>query len=168
MSFTGKNAQLPLPIAISHSSSLENFICADDFLIDSLKQIAVNKNHSVTYLWGSSGSGKTHILHAVCQQAGVGEHTVSYLPLAELTQYPAGLLQGLETASLVCIDDLQCLAGHPDWQQAVFNLFNSVHQNAGSLLLSGIAPPRELGLSLADLVSRLEWGPVFHLPDLNR
>lgn len=166
MSLSGKHAQLPLALNINHSSSLENFICADNFLIDSLKQLASHQNQSVTYLWGTTGSGKTHCLQAVCQHAGLCGWAISYLPLAELTQYPANILEGMETASLVCVDDIHCLSGQPDWQQALFNLFNSVHQGGGNLLFSGLTPPRELGLSLADLVSRLEWGPVFHLSGL--
>jgi len=156
--------QLPLAIQLNESANFGNYISPDDhFLIDSLKQLIVSSEFSVIYLWGGIGSGKTHLLQAVCHQASQINETVCYLPMAELIQQPPVMLDGLENISVICIDDLQSISGHADWQQAVFHLFNSVQAVGGRIVFSGNASPREMGLSLQDLISRLEWGPVFHI-----
>ena len=131
--------------------------------MSSLAQVATAAACSVHYLWGSEGSGKTHLLHAVCRLANQNSHRTSYLPLAELVNYPVESIAGLDKSSVVCIDDAESLRDHEQWQQAIFNLYNRVHDYDGSLLISAQAPPQELGLGLADLVSRFQSGPVFHL-----
>jgi DnaA family protein len=156
--------QLPLAIQISESASFENFLCPDDaFLIASLEKLAVEDSHTVMYLWGASGSGKTHLLQAVCRQASQANELASYLPLAELISHPTAMLEGMENIPVICIDDLQCLQGHADWETALFNLFNRVFEQGGRMLFAATASPAELGLGLADLVSRLQSGPVFQV-----
>ncbi len=160
--------QLPLAIQISEAASLENFLCpSDDFLIASLRQLAVEDSRAVTYLWGASGSGKTHLLQAVCRQAGLSNQLSAYLPLAELSTYPPTMLEGMESAAVICVDDVQMLHAKPEWQQALFNLFNRVYEQGGRMLFAATASPTELDLSLADLVSRLQSGPVFQVSVLS-
>jgi DnaA family protein len=159
--------QLPLAIQISDSASFENFLCPDDaFLIASLEKLAVEDSRAVIYLWGASGSGKTHLLQAVCRQASEANMLASYLPLAELISLPVAMLEGMESMAVICVDDLQYLRDNPDWQQGLFNLFNRVYEQGGRMLFAAMASPAELDLSLADLQSRLQSGPVFHVPVL--
>ncbi len=159
--------QLPLAIHINETASFDNFLCADSFLIASLEQLAVEDTRAVIYLWGANGSGKSHLLQAVCQRAGLANAPVSYLPMAELIRHPVSMLEGMENIAVICVDDLQYLQGNPEWQQGLFNLFNRVHEQGGRMLFAATASPGELGLSLADLVSRLQSGPVFHVPLLD-
>lgn len=163
MSWSEHNVQLPLAIKVSESASFDNFIGADDFMQDSLRQLASVDAAAVVYLWGSSGSGKSHLLQAVCQQLGETGKSAAYLPLEELVQYPPSMLEGMDALPVICVDDLQVIANNASWQQGLFHLFNQVHAQGGRLLFSATASPRELGLELQDLVSRLQWGPVFHL-----
>jgi DnaA family protein len=118
------------------------------------------------YLWGASGSGKTHLLQAVCRLASETNELASYLPLAELISHPIAMLEGMENMAVICVDDLQYLRGNPEWQQGLFNLFNRVHEQGGRMLFAATASPAELDLSLPDLQSRLQSGPVFHVPVL--
>jgi len=159
--------QLPLAIQISDSASFENFLSPDDaFLVASLEKLAVEDSRAVMYLWGASGSGKTHLLQAVCRLASEANALASYLPLAELISHPVAMLEGMENIAVICVDDLQYLRDNPDWQQGLFNLFNRVYEQGGRMLFAATASPVELGLSLADLQSRLQSGPVFHVPVL--
>ncbi|NOY65786.1 MAG: DnaA regulatory inactivator Hda [Gammaproteobacteria bacterium] len=160
--------QLPLAIQLNTSLNFENFVCPDDeFFLATLKQFASGTGESVVYLWGAKGCGKTHLLHAVCQHAAATDLSVNYLPLAEMINYPVDVLEGLEDYAIICIDDMNALVAHPEWQQAIFNLYNRVRENKGRMLFSAITSPKDLGLSLNDLVSRMEWGVVFHLRELN-
>jgi len=160
--------QLPLAIQLNTNLSFENFFCpGDSFLLTALKQFASGAGESVLYLWGAKNSGKTHMLHAVCQHVTSAQLSVNYLPLAEMVEYPVDVLAGLDEYNIVCVDDLQAIVDRQDWQQAIFNLYNRVRERNGRMLFTANANPKELGLSLKDLVSRLEWGPVFHLHELN-
>lgn len=160
--------QLPLPIQLNASQGFDNFVSADDaFLLETLKQFASGKGESLVYLWGVKASGKTHLLHAICQQASNNQLSVSYLPLAELINYPVDVLDGQQEFDMVCIDDLQCIIEKSDWQQAVFNLFNRIREKKGRLIFTAEASPKSIGFELQDLVSRLEWGLVFHLQPLD-
>ena len=122
----------------------------------------------VLFLHGGADAGKSHLLQAACLDAdGQG----LYLPLRELAAHrPEELLQGLESMPLLCLDDLQAVAGQRDWELALFHLFNRCRESGARWLASGRQPPRELALTLPDLESRLGWGPVFALaaPDDQR
>ena len=160
--------QIPLAIQINTSASFDNFVYPDEpFVLDSLKQFATGAGEQVIYLWGKAMSGKTHLLQAVCQLAAQNMVSVTYIPLSELIQHSSDVLGGMEEFPVICIDDLQVIKDKPDWQLAIFNLFNCVKDNGGRLLFSALASPKNLGLSLDDLVSRLEWGPVFNLQSIN-
>ena len=83
--------------------------------------------------------------------------------LEELGARPGEVLQGIETLDLVCLDDVHQVLGDPDWERALFNLYNLAGQQNCRLLVAGNAAPRALHMDLADLRSRLGWGMVFHL-----
>lgn len=77
------------------------------------------------------------------------------------------MLEGLETFSLVCLDDLEVLAGKEDWELAIFNLYNQLREKEARLIVASDRPPAKLPLQLADLASRLTWGPCYQLFPLN-
>ncbi len=104
------------------------------------------------YLWGPPGSGKTHLLQAVCQQADTQQRPVIYLPLTTLAAYPPGATEDLEACDIICLDDLHAIAGNPAWEEALYTLFNLFE---GQIILTGIRSYAELGLQLPDLRSRL-------------
>ena len=79
----------------------------------------------------------------------------------------AASLEGLRVLDLVCVDDLDSVAGNPVWENALFGCFNEVRAAEGRLLISSKRPLSELEFCLPDLASRLAWG-VRHklqLPD---
>lgn len=77
------------------------------------------------------------------------------------------MLEGLEAFSLVCLDDLEVLAGKKDWELAIFNLYNQLRETEARLIVASDRPPKKLPMQLADLASRLTWGPCYHLFPLN-
>lgn len=119
------------------------------------------------YFWGSDSVGKSHLLQAVCQQVADAGHSVAYLPLAEFDAINSEMFGGLEQLSLICIDDVQVVAGNDLWEEALFHLYNRVHEAKKILLVAGNVAPAILPIKLPDLLSRLTWGPVFHLHELN-
>jgi DnaA family protein len=69
--------------------------------------------------------------------------------------------------SVVCIDDLHCVAGQPAWEQALFNLFNQLKESGTALIISSGASAKDLNLNLRDLQSRLQSMLVFNLINLD-
>ncbi|MCZ7167078.1 DnaA ATPase domain-containing protein, partial [Salmonella enterica] len=83
---------------------------------------------------GKDGVGRTHLLQAACLRfEQMGEPAV-YLPLAELLDRGIGILDNLEQYELVCLDDLQAVAGRADWEEALFHLFNRLRDSGRRLL----------------------------------
>ena len=80
------------------------------------------------------------------------------LSCAELITLPVAVLDGLEQIDLICLDDIDLIAGNEQWQQAIFDLYNRVLEQNNYLLITGNESAQQLGISLPDLVSRLSWG----------
>lgn len=119
------------------------------------------------YLFGLSGVGKSHLLHACSTYASqLGKTSVS-LSCAELLQLPVEVLEGLEQIDVICLDDIQLLGSHVIWQQAIFDLYNRVLEQNHCLLISGDQSVAQLGLTLPDLISRLTWGLTEQLKPLS-
>lgn len=155
--------QLPLRIGLRDSATFANFYPgANAGASHALQQ----GEEPFIYLWGADGCGKSHLLQAACHTAGEQGSRSFYLPLDEPGIAPS-MLEGLESMGLVCLDNLQAVAGNDDWEQALFHLYNRLRESGNHLLAAGNAAPGALGLRLPDLVSRLGWGPVFQLQPLD-
>ncbi|MGD8932249.1 MAG: DnaA regulatory inactivator Hda [Chromatiales bacterium] len=119
------------------------------------------------YLWGGPGCGKSHLLQAVCRQQSKLEDRCTYVPLLKIAELQPVMLEGLEDLDLVCLDDLEQLAGMEGWELALFNLFNQLRERHARLLVTAHLPPARLPIRLPDLASRLTWGPCYHLSMLD-
>lgn len=108
-----------------------------------------------TYLWGESGSGKTHLLEAVRgalreQGALVGWMSASMLEPPEFD----------ERWGAVMLDDVHLYTAVQ--QHAAFNWFVNAQTLQRGVVAAGALPPADLALR-EDLRTRLGWGHVFHL-----
>jgi DnaA family protein len=161
-----KSAQLPLPVHLRDDATLENFLFPDSLLplrttIESQQQ---PEGEPGIYLHGALGSGRSHLLQAACHARKGGE--ALYLPLDQLCELSAeDVLADIEGLSLICLDNLDAIAGRPDWEEALFHLLNRARETHCRLLFSATSAPRQLGVQLADLESRLSWGIVFQLTE---
>ena len=156
--------QLPLDLTLRQNATFENFAYPEnDPLLSILQEIAQAQGEPTLYLWGADGCGKTHLLQATCHRAGRHGVSVAYLPLRELLHHGVEILQGMEQHEVLCLDDIDAIAGQQDWEQQLFALFNRMRDRDAKLVTSARTSPSETGIRLPDLVSRLAWGPVFHL-----
>ena len=126
----------------------------------------VNKQVHSLYLFGLTGVGKSHLLHASCAYADTLGVTSLCLSFSELTQLSVDVLEGLENIDLVCLDDIQLIAGNKKWQQGVFDLYNRMVEQNKCLIITGDQSVAQLNISLPDLVSRLGWGLTEQLKPL--
>lgn len=156
--------QLPLGVRLADRAVFASFFAGDNGeALHWLRELAGPAGAGTGFLHGPQGSGKSHLLQAVCAQLrGSG-----YFPLRELHGLGAGSLEGVETLSCVCIDDLQRVAGDGEWEAALFRIYRGVEARQGRLLLAANVAPAQLGLQLQDLASRLAAASVFALRPLD-
>lgn len=156
--------QLPLALQLRENAILDNFIATgNETLLHSLCDDA----EKYIYLWGEEATGKSHLLQGLCHRATQQGQTVVYMPIGHEEITDAGILTGLETFNVVCLDNIEFIAGKADWEAALFHLFNRVRDAGGRLIIAGSVAPGKLDIKLADLESRLNWGAVFQLVGLN-
>lgn len=160
--------QMTLPVSIRDDARFANYFAGpNQQIVDALQGQWTVKGEPYLYLWGAKGAGASHLLQAACHYAeGLGHQSI-YLPLDELKEYGPAVLEGVEKLPLVAIDGLQAVVANGDWELALFHLFNRVRDRQGHLLLAANAAPKQLGVELGDLESRLTWGVVFQLAHLN-
>lgn len=160
--------QLTLEIQLNDEATFANFNWHNNELLQQQLMALLNgSSERILYLWGLKGSGKTHILQACCQAVHLTRSSI-YLPLTLLREYGPQALEGLEDQALVCIDDIDFIAKNPDWEEAVFHLYNRIKDSDRNILiLSGCYPPAQAPLQLPDLRSRLSGGLVMHINELN-
>ena len=151
--------QIPLQIRLNDNATFDNFFIADNAqAVDLLRS-----QQAYVYLWSPVVTGKTHLLQAVCHQT----KNAIYLPLQEYKQWQADIFEGLESYAVVCLDDVHCISGEKDWELALFNLFNRIHETGHRLCVSANCSPAALPISLPDLASRLSWGISLRLNEMN-
>lgn len=156
--------QLPLSLSIRPSVDFSTFISGRNG--EAISRLRSDADPFI-YLWGTSGSGKSHLLQACCHQSQQELGQPAYLPFKSEHGLEPAMLEGLEAFSLVCLDDLEVLAGKQDWELAIFNLYNQLREAGAKLIVACDRPPAKLPLQLADLGSRLTWGPCYQLFPLN-
>ncbi len=158
-------SQLVLPLRLADHAVFASFLDdGNEMLVATLADIAAGDGDQGCWLWGTASTGKTHLLQAVCDRAG--DRSV-YLPLLDLADAGPVILDGLAARELVCIDDLDRVAGDRGWEVALFNLCNELQETGGQLIVAANSAPRECGFDLADLTSRLSRLPVFQLQTLD-
>jgi DnaA family protein len=156
--------QLALPLQLADHAVFASFLDAgNEALVATLRDIAIGADTYGCWVWGPPATGKTHLLQAACDAAG--DRSI-YLPLSLLATSSHEILDGLENRALICIDDIDRVAGNALWEEALFALCNQSLDSGATLVVSGAAAPRECGIRLADLQSRLARLPVFQTQPL--
>jgi DnaA family protein len=159
--------QLTLGLALRDSARFESFYTGPNAeLVVTLRASARGQGEPFLYISGSAGMGKTHLLQAACFEAGLAGISTAFVPLAGLDGMSPAILEGLEQMHLVCLDDVQAIAGNEAWEHAVFDLFNRVRAAGATLLVAGSRRPDQCGFSVPDLASRLGWGVTYVLKPL--
>jgi DnaA-homolog protein len=149
--------QMPLGVRLNDRATWSSFLPGNNQLVvDALRALGP-ANGGMLYLYGGTGSGKSHLLQAWCAaQAGS-----AYYQLASLRELGASVLEGAEGLEAVALDDLAAVAGDPEWERALFRLYNERDAARLPVAWADALPARELDWRLPDLRSRL--GAIVHL-----
>lgn len=117
------------------------------------------------FLWlcGAKGAGCSHLLQAVCHKVDQHGLQAFYLDFAVHTDLSPEVLMGMEHVSVLCLDSIDTLAGQPEWELALFSLYNRMAERQTPLLVCAHASPAQTAFKLPDLKSRLQSAAVFEL-----
>ena len=158
--------QLPLGVRLRAASTFASFHPGDNAaLLAALEARTRGERLPPLWLWSVAGAGRTHLLQACCARTAEQGRRAGLVPLEADWLAPA-MLQGLEQLDLLCIDDLQVVAGEPQWERALFVLYNEFAERGGNLVLTATAAPAALLWGLADLASRLSASVVWQVRPL--
>lgn len=158
-------SQLALPLQLADHAVFASFLpVGNEAAVAALRELAAGGGSAGCWLWGVPSTGKTHLLQAVCAQAG--DQSV-YVPLGVPVFADPALLEGLQSRRLICVDDIDAVAGKASWERALFNLCNQVVEASGRMIIAAQSAPRASRFELADLRSRLSALPAFQLHALN-
>jgi DnaA family protein len=104
------------------------------------------------------------LLQAACAAAGSGG---AYFSLSAAIRLPPESLMGFEASPVLCLDDLDAVAGNLGWERALFSLFNASDELHTRLLFAASAAPRSLAWSLEDWRSRAVASAVYQIHELD-
>jgi DnaA family protein len=156
--------QLPLPLGLNQELSFAQFWPGPNReAVEQLQQIALGQGEPLILIWGDPGHGKSHLLNACCSRAADHGYSAAYFPMRLLHEHGPAVLDGAETYPIICIDDIDAMAGQPDWELGLFNLFNRLREAGHRLVISASLPPAQMNVNLPDLTSRLAWGLTLRL-----
>ena len=160
--------QLTLRLTPQEIYRLDNYYFHQPEINQALIEFCDQDGMSFIYLWGEKGLGKSHLLIACAERVQQHGQKVIYQSLAELMQTAeAEILQSIENIDLFCLDDIDVIAGHKDWEEALFHCFNRLKLAGSKLLISSHTSPTNISLTLPDLRSRLATGLVYQLPAMS-
>jgi len=160
--------QLPLNIQLRDDATFSSFYPGDNIeVLSAIKQLIGRKENAFLYIWGQEGVGRSHLLQAACHAASEVNIAAVYVPLLEQRSSSTSILQDIDGIPLICIDDIQVIAGQSTAEEALFHLFNRVQLQGNVLLVAADISPKNLPIVLPDLKSRLASGVTYQLHRLN-
>ena len=152
-----------------------NFVVGPSNRLAHASCVAVSQSPGNTYnplfIYGNSGLGKTHLLHAVCSETKqkTKKAVIQFLSCEDFVNRfiraieegdVAGFQSQFRTVDTLVIDDIQFLRERERSQEEFFHTFNALYNNGKQIILSADCSPTELPSLEERLVSRFNWGLV--------
>ncbi len=160
--------QLPLAVGPPDHAVFASFLPGPNAaLLHALQDIARVRSRALLWLWGPPGSGRSHLLQATVSEAAAQGQRAVCLSLAPEAGLAPAALSGMETLDLVCLDDIDCVAGDAAWERALFTLYEALRERSARLVVAAAAAPLHVAFKLPDLVSRFSSGATFRMRPLS-
>lgn len=170
--------------------NFDNFVIGDTNRLAKVAAMAVaeapGRIHNPLFIYGKSGLGKTHLMHAIGNfiiansnrkvlYCTCDEFMTEYTNIANpdnaknTVEYANDFKNKYRNVDVLIIDDIQYLVGAEKTQQEFFNTFNYLHQSNKQIIISSDRSPEDLKILEERLRSRFMWGlPVdIYPPDFD-
>lgn len=130
---------------------------------------APGQAYNPLFIYGNSGLGKTHLLHAICAEIKANKpnakiintggedftnELISSIENKSMTQFH----EKYRTADILLIDDIQFIAGKTQTQEEFFHTFNALVTDNKQIVLTSDRPPKEIPRLEDRIKTRFEWG----------
>ena len=155
---------------LNNKYQFENFVEKDGNALAKKGSLAVvenlglkyNPQYNPLYIYGESGSGKTHLLQAIGNRVleNNPEKRVKYISAENLLENELEIQKVRDAElDLLIVDDIQILGEKDDMiQEKFFNLFNSLHVKDKQMVFSSDTEPDQLENVPSRLIVRFKWG----------
>ncbi len=123
------------------------------------------------FLYGNSGLGKTHLLHAIKNEvlSNNPDMKIAYVKGDDFTNEivdslrrvnQAEFRQKYRNADVLLVDDVQFIGGKESTQEEFFHTFNALYEAKKQIVLTSDRPPKEIKTLEERLRTRFEWGLI--------
>ncbi len=155
--------------------TFDTFIVGSSNRFAHAASVAVSEKPSVVYnplfIYGNSGLGKTHLLHAIMSRMKkkFPLKTILYIRAEDFTiELIDALKRGTNdafhekyrTVDVLLVDDIQFIAGKESTQEEFFNTFNTLYQSSKQIVLTSDRPPKDIQTLDERIRSRFESGLI--------
>lgn len=159
----------------------------DSFVVGSSNQYAYGAAKSIAqkpgklynpvFIYGPTGLGKTHLIHAIGNYCLTQNKSVIYTTIEQfMNDFTYNLKNGsmdrfrekYRQCDVLLIDDVQFLSNKIQTQEEFFHTFNELHAKGRQIVLTSDKPPKMINGLEERLKSRFEWGLIadITLPEL--
>ena len=151
----------------------------ESFVVGSSNQYAYSIAKSVAkkpgvmynpvFIYGSTGLGKTHLIHAIGNYSQLNRKNVIYATIEQFmndftynlkNQTMDRFREKYRSCDLLLIDDTQFLSNKIQTQEEFFHTFNELHTSGKQIVLTSDKPPKMINGLEERLKSRFEWGSI--------
>lgn len=179
----GESSRKVKGFQLNPKNTFENFVIGPGNQLAHAASIAIASNPGRSYnplfLYGETGLGKTHLMHAVAHHAirNNPNMTVAYVSSEKFTNEFIRSIQEntltkfrqrYRSVDLLLVDDIHFLSGKESTQEEFFHTFNELFESQKQIFITSDRPAGEIAKLEARLVSRFQWGLVTDIqaPDL--
>ena len=163
----------------------------EEFVVGKCNEFSVAAAHAVSeapgqkfnplFIYGGTGLGKTHIMHAIGNSLLLSHHEKKIIYVSSekfLNDFISSIGNSKESqnsfrdkyrsADVLMIDDIQFMSGKERTQEELFHTFNDLHDAGKQLVFTSDCPPADIPDLEERLRSRFEWGLITDIqpPDI--
>ena len=172
---SGKKSDQNLAIDSDYEFTFDTYIVGSSNKFAHAAALAVAANPAGAYnplfIYGNSGLGKTHLLHAICNdiKKNKPDKTFLYIKGDDFTNELIDSIRKNTTSEfhqkyrqtdVLLVDDIQFIAGKDSTQEEFFHTFNSLYEAKKQIVLTSDRPPKEIQTLEDRLRTRFEWGLI--------
>ena len=164
-----------LPASINPRNTFETFVVGKSNGYAHALALAVAQNvgkaYNPLFIYGSTGLGKTHLMHAIAHSVIKNNPTAKIVYVTSenfVNEYvetiknnnPLAFRKKYRNTDVLLIDDVQFFAGKRGCQEEFFHTFNELFNNGKQIILSCDRPINEVADIEQRLISRFSWGAM--------